>query len=55
MQKRKMLFVYNPKAGKAQIRNYLLDILDIFTKGGYEVTVAPTQAAGDAVHIQGSA
>ena len=51
MQKSKMLFVYNPKAGKAQIRNYLLDILDIFTKGGYEVTVAPTQAAGDAVHI----
>ena len=51
MQKRKMLFVYNPKAGKAQIRNYLLDIIDIFTKGGYEVTACPTQAAGEAVGI----
>ena len=51
MERKKMLFVYNPKAGKAHIRNHLLDIIDIFTKGGYEVTVSPTQAAGDAVHL----
>lgn len=51
MQKRKMLFVYNPKAGKAQIRNHLLEIINIFTKDGYEVTAVPTQAAGDAVRI----
>ncbi len=51
MQKRKMLFVYNPKAGKAHIRNHLLDIIDIFTRGGYEVTTVPTQAAGDAMQI----
>lgn len=51
MWKRKMLFVYNPKAGKAQIRNHLLDIIDIFTQSGYEVTTIPTQAAGDAVQI----
>ena len=51
MQKRKMLFVYNPKAGKAHIRNHLLDIINIFTQGGYEVTTVPTQAAGDAVGI----
>ena len=25
---KKMLFIYNPKAGKAQIRNKLADILD---------------------------
>ena len=37
MRKRKMLFVYNPKAGKAHIRNHLLDIINIFTQGGYEV------------------
>lgn len=48
---RKLLFVYNPKAGKAQLRNYLADIIDIFVKAGYEVTVYPTQAAGDAVEI----
>ena len=45
----KMLFIYNPRAGKAQIRSNLLDIIDIFVKAGYEVTVYPTQAAGDAV------
>lgn len=48
---KKMLFVYNPKAGKAQIRNKLADILDIFAKGGYEITVHPTQRKGDAVEI----
>lgn len=46
---RKMLFIYNPRAGKAQIRSNLLDIIDIFVKAGYEVTAYPTQAAGDAV------
>lgn len=51
MARKKMLFVYNPKAGKAHIRNHLVDIIDIFSKGGYEVTVAPTQSAGDAVEI----
>lgn len=48
---KKMLFVYNPKAGKAQIRNKLADILDIFAKGGYEITIYPTQKKGDAIKI----
>ena len=48
---KKMLFVYNPKAGKALIRNKLADILDIFTAGGYEITIVPTQRHGDAVDI----
>ncbi len=43
----KMLLVYNPHAGKGIIKNNLSDIVDIFTKGGYEVTVYPTQAGGD--------
>ena len=47
--KKNMLFVYNPRAGKAQIRSNLLDIIDIFVKAGYEVTAYPTQAVGDAV------
>lgn len=45
----RMLFIYNPRAGKAQIRSNLLDIIDIFVKAGYEVTAYPTQASGDAV------
>lgn len=49
MSKKDMLFMYNPKAGKAQIRNHLVDILDVFVKEGYEVTVYPTQARGDAI------
>lgn len=46
---KQMLFVYNPRSGKAQIRSNLLDIIDIFVKAGYEVTAYPTQAPGDAV------
>lgn len=45
---KKMLFIYNMHAGKAQIKNHLADILDIFTKSGYDVTVHPTQANKDA-------
>ena len=45
---KKMMFIYNPKAGKAQIKNKLADILDIFTKAGYEITIYPTQGRGDA-------
>lgn len=44
----KLLFVYNPKAGKARIKYYLADILDVFAEKGYEITVAPTRARGDA-------
>lgn len=49
MEKKKMLFIYNPKAGKAQIRSNLLDMIDIFVKAGYEVTAYPTQAKGDGI------
>lgn len=47
MNRKKMLFIYNPRAGKAKIRSNLLDIVDIFTKAGFEVTAYPTQAKGD--------
>ena len=49
MKKKKMLFVYNPKAGKERIRSNLLDIIDIFAKAEYEIVVHPTQEHGDAV------
>ena len=47
--KKKMLFIYNPRAGKSQIRSNLLDMIDIFVKAGYEVTAYPTQAQGDGI------
>lgn len=45
---KKMLFIFNPKAGKEQIRSKLVDILDVYTKAGYEVIARPTQGAKDA-------
>lgn len=47
MEKR-MLFVFNPRAGKGRIKLKLLEIVDIFVKGGYEVIIHPTQAPQDA-------
>lgn len=44
----KLLFIVNPRSGKAQIKNRLLDILDIFTKAGWECQVHITQAPLDA-------
>ena len=41
--KGRMLFIFNPRSGKGQIRNKLMDIIDVFVKGGYEVVVHPTQ------------
>ena len=45
---KKMLFVFNPKAGKGKIKTNLLDIVDIFNKGGYEVIIYSTQKPKDA-------
>lgn len=45
---KKLLFVFNPFSGKAQIKNHLFEIVDTMVKAGYEVTVYPTQCAGDA-------
>lgn len=48
MKRKKLLFVFNPYSGKAQIKNHLLDIVDTMVKADYEVTIYPTQKAGDA-------
>lgn len=48
--KKRLLFVFNPHSGKAQIKNQLLDIVDVMIKAEYEVTIYPTQAPGDAIH-----
>ena len=49
MEETRILFVFNPRAGKAKIKNKLCDIINIFAKAGYEITVYPTQKEGDAV------
>ena len=40
-----MLFIFNPRSGRERLRTKLLDILDLFVKAGYEVTVHVTQSA----------
>lgn len=43
MESKKLLFLVNPKAGKNVIKTELIDIIEIFSKRGYEVTVYPTR------------
>lgn len=50
MKKKKMLFVCNAHAGKGLIKNKLLDVLNIFARAGYEVTIHLTQKQQDAVN-----
>lgn len=54
---KKMLFIFNPRAGKGAIGTKLLPLLDYFTGQGYDVTAYPTQAGGDAMNktrVEGS-
>lgn len=47
----KLLFVYNPHSGVGKIKSQLSDIIEIMVRAGYEVSVHPTQAAGEATKI----
>ena len=42
-----MIYIYNQKAGKGLLNPKQSDIIDIFVKAGYEVTVYPTQKYRD--------
>ena len=46
MEKR-LLFAFNPQAGKGEIRQKLLPVVQIFNEGGYDVTVRPTRQGGE--------
>ena len=46
--KKKVLFIVNPKSGKGSIRSKLLDIVDIFVKSEFDLTLYISQSAGDA-------
>ena len=45
---KKVLFIFNPVAGKSQIRTDLVDILQILSKDAYMVNCYPTKCQGDA-------
>lgn len=44
----RLLFVYNPRAGKGLIKNSLSAVLETLCGGGYDVTVHPTTGGYDA-------
>lgn len=48
MKNKSMLLVFNPLSGKGEFTGALFEVISRFTKAGYEVTVYPTQAGGDA-------
>lgn len=45
---KKLLFVYNARSGKSQVKRYLADIIDNFVKAGYYIETYPTQCIRDA-------
>ena len=52
---KRMLFIYNPKAGRQKAREMLPDLLESFAAQGYEITAYPTQKKGDATERAGQA
>ncbi len=44
---KRLLFFVNPNAGHTEIRTSLMDVLQIFSQGGYEVTVHMTSGPRD--------
>lgn len=48
---KKILFIFNPAAGRGKIKSKLFDIVDTFVRYGYKVQVHPTQKKGDASSI----
>lgn len=48
---KKILFIYNPRAGRGLIKNHLFEIIQTASEDGCIVTVFPTQAKGDATEI----
>lgn len=51
MNWKKILFIFNPVAGRSLIKNYLLEIIEILSAADYKVICYPTQGHGDARRI----
>ncbi len=47
----KLFLVVNPKSGRAMAKTKLLGIVEVFSRGGYEVTVYPTACKNDATRV----
>lgn len=49
--KNKLLFIYNPMAGKSKIKTWLSSIIECFGRGNYEVVIYATKGKKDAKRI----
>ena len=47
---KRLLFIYNPLAGRQTVKNSLSVILDVFAAAGYLITAYPTKSHGDAAN-----
>ena len=45
---KKLLLIVNPCSGKAKMKSQLMNVVQILSNGGYDVTVYPTKDKGDA-------
>lgn len=48
---KQLLFIYNPCAGRQRAKVMLSDILTVFARQGYQITVHPTLGPGDAARV----
>lgn len=51
MKPEKVLFIYNPNAGKGALRNKLADVIDLMMEQQFDVTIFATRKAGDATEV----
>ena len=48
---KKLLLILNPCSGKKKASHALADVVNVFNRGGYDVTVYITAARGDATKV----
>lgn len=48
---KRMLLVINPYAGTKKIVRYTMQVIDLFNRGGYDVSVHVTESVGDAARV----
>jgi len=51
----RVLIIVNPHAGKGMIKRYLCDVIDLFVKHQWQVSVVTTQAKGEATQLASDA
>ena len=51
MKRKKLLFIYNPHAGKGTMKNKLSDVIETYMKADFEVTVYATRRESEATEI----